>query len=77
MKPKKLWQIKACLVVLLLICGALLVASFLLNDKLTWLFAVLFIIMVLVTVLRFRFLRIRSAQSPTRSRESYSAWIAA
>ena len=57
MKPKKLWQIKACLVVLLLICGALLVASFLLNDKLTWLFAVLFIIMVLVTVLRFRFLR--------------------
>ena len=57
MKPKTLWQIKACLIVLLLICGALLVASFLLNDKFTWVFAALFIIMLLVTIIRYRFMR--------------------
>lgn len=57
MSPKKLWQIKACLIVLLLVCGALLVASFLWNTRLSWLFAVLFAVVLLVTIVRYRFIR--------------------
>lgn len=57
MNPKKMWQMKACLIVLLLICGGLTVASFFSGNEWIWVFAGAFAVMLIVTVIRFRFIR--------------------
>lgn len=57
MEPKKMWQMKACLIILLLICGALAVTSFFSGSKWPWVFVGLFLVMLLVTVVRFHFIR--------------------
>ena len=57
MDPKKMWQMKACLLVLLLICGGLAAASFFSGSRWVWAFVVGFLVMLLVTVVRFRMIR--------------------
>ena len=57
MNPKKMWQMKACLIVLLLICGGLTVASFFSGNEWIWVFAGAFAVMLIVTVIRFRVIR--------------------
>ena len=57
MNPKKMWQMKACLIVLLLICGGLTAASFFSGNEWMWAFAGAFVVMLIVTIIRFRFIR--------------------
>lgn len=57
MSPKKMWQMKMYLVILLLICGALVAASFFMSSKLVWVFAALFVVMLVFTIIRFLFIR--------------------
>ena len=57
MGPRKLWQIRVSLLVLLLISGALLVASFLLHDNFVWLFTILFVLVCVGVIIRYRFMR--------------------
>lgn len=54
MNPKKMWQIKACLIVLLLICGGLTAASFFSGNEWMWFFSGAFIVMLIVTAVRFK-----------------------
>ena len=57
MNPKKMWQMKACLIVLLLICGGFTAASFFFGNEWMWVFAGAFAVMLIVTIIRFRFIR--------------------